>query len=575
MASEALLLQHPVTRRWLRADQRQRVTAYWRDVVQRDPELRTAHVTVELVLGGDQVVRVSTRALRTTSAWDGQEHAYLPGLVGEPEIDDDVELGQPGPAARTVTLTLPAYLIQPGELLARGRVLSGVGEVCLQVDGADFDDRLVLLRGVVAGGVRFGGDRRERARPNTSGLPATALGAGRGSETVELQLADPVATESLLIPGITVDSDRWSEAQDTAIGERYPEVFNGFTKVPALRVLNDHGSSGLYYLFARGHGWDVDAVYVNGVAKASGDATYAWAKLNAFDELGEAVTVIDFSGSAGPWADNDAVHVTCSRTNDAQLRSVVQVIEDVLRGYTSLGSGGVNPALFARARGAMPGFRPNVLVNGSGQDAARAMEWLSGGLLAAWPMVHLVFEGGGLGPVVIDRRAQRPEFALVAGEFPLRERGPYEETAAEAVFNEFEVAYGYDVITRAYAGVQTRNASNSAICQLSRELCGGRRPYQPMASPYVTTASQAAYVADWLAAHFAVPSYLVEWTCAPWAYMRLYRGMPVSYTDPLVGFSAVDATVVGLRYSREQGCAVRLRVWHPFWRADLSGLAGS
>ena len=85
----------------------------------------------------------------------------------------------------------------------------------------------------------------------------------------------------------------------------------------------------------------------------------------------------------------------------------------------------------------------------------------------------------------------------------------YDEQAKKEIFNEYEVRYAYNAMDDVWAKILRRDASNSAVCQLSQEMVGGVRPYPVLECPYVFEDVQGNYIIDWLAAHFSIPSYYV------------------------------------------------------------------
>lgn len=549
-ASGSVIRANGTATRWARWDDgpTQRVNAFWRAIFDADPGLRRrdVHVAVELVIG-DAIVRVATGSVRTTSSRSGEVRAFHGALVGdEIEIDQSISLDGQQASARSVSLTIPSALVRPGTLIGRGRILGGIGEVSLVVDGMDHDLRLVLLRG---------------------DLLSPSFGAD--GEAVTVTLTDPRLTDSSFAPSVVADSARWASIGNAAVGARYPVILNGYDKVPCLPVYSVIPNPGKW-LVCGGRGFGTPTVYVNGVAVGAGDATYPWSKVETVDAKGEPVVLIDFTSGAATWTENDVVHATIttdpSAGGDAAV-SVIGAIRSVLRGFTASGELGLHPDLFADAEGKIPAWNPRVLINGSGDKAARTLEFVESGLLPSFPMLRMAYEGRGIGPIVIDRRRGAVDGSLTARRFPLRERQNYtEETSKESLFNEFEIRYAYDLIANNYTKVSRLDASNSAICALSASdaIVDGIRPMTPYEAPYVSDENVAEGILAWLAAHLAIPSYYVEWSAEPWVFVRHRRGQNVAYTDDQFGFSSACATIERLTFSR-RGSIIGLRVWHPFW----------
>lgn len=556
MGSEtSLVFTSAVLERWRRWDggSRQRVNAYWRTVSNQDPFFRNVFMCIELVFGGDVVVRLAHAPLKTISSLDGATYMWQQGLVEEPEIEHAIEVGQQAAAARTLTVKVPASVVKASDIIARGGMLAGVAEVSLQKAGGDYEMRYVLMRGDMTGGVTF----------------------GVNGEELSVQIADPRETQSLKVPKYSVATDRWPLAQDSAIGARYPLVINGYPKVPCKRVLDDHGTTGLKYLVcAPGRDLQIDAVYVNGDAAAG---VYLPAtETDDRDALGTACKTINFSSSAGPWEDNDAVYADVSPKSTTTKLSLVRVIQKLLEGYTALGRIGLNPDLFSFADVRMPGTPPKVLVNSSGEDAIDVLDFVESTLLASFPMVHMLYEGRGIGPVIIDRRVG-PDNELIAGslvarKYPLIERlTGYTETPKASIYNEFELRYSYNAQDNTYGGIVQRNPENSVACRLSERMAGGRRVASTIDSPFIHSELLANYVIDWQVAHLSLPSYAVQWSCLPAVLTRYRPGMNVRYSDPeFPAFTNTVATVTGFGLVRGES-TLTLRVWHPMWEQLLLG----
>lgn len=557
----ALVFPSPILERWHRWDMgaRQRSNDFWAGVAEADPLFTRVVMCIELVFGGDIVLRIASRSITTTSGLDGRVYVWRQGLIDEPSIAHSVDIGSPAAQARQLTIALPASVLDINSILARGGMLAGIAEVSLARDQDDYDNRFVLLRGDMTGGANFG-----------------ATG-----EAVQVQIVDPRETQSLKVPKYSVTRgtarSRWPLAQDSAVGSRYPLILNGYPKVPCLRVLDDHSTTGLKHLVCgEGHDLQVDEVFVNG---ESAPARYLpQTETDDRDGLGARCKTLDASSSLGPWEENDAVYADVSLTSGYPALSVTKIIHQLLQGYTALGNLGLNPDLFSAADVRMPGIAPQVLINGSGESTTDVLDWLEGTFLPSFPMVHLIYDGRGIGPVIVDRRAgpggEGIAGQLVGGSLPLLERlTDMSETAKAKIYNEFELRYGLNLQDNTWSGIVQRSAANSQACSLSERMIGGRRPMATIDSPFIFTQALADYVADWLVSHFTLPAYDVEWACLPSVVTRYRAGMNVLYTDPsFSAFTNTPATVTGFTYARGVSKAsISLRVWHPAWRQLLLG----
>lgn len=513
----------------------------WMDRLHADPALTSAVLTVDLVLGQDTHVRIAAAPLEVLSSLSGQRIAYLPQLVQEPALGRAYRLGDPAAQVESVSVQIDGRLIKASEILAAGRMLAGHGEICLQIPEGLYEDRMVLLRGEMTGGVTFGGDQ----------------------DLIEVEIADPKITCDLTIPPWICSDSRHPGLPQEWVGERYPLVFNGFRKVQAIRLSAASGWPTAVWpswLACYGHEMTVDAVFVNGNQKASGSADYPWAEVDAFDDLGVAYKEVAFSSSATTWADSDSVSV--SLTTSGESLHLIEILGRLVEQYSILGSRGAHQPLFARARGLLPDLRPSVLINASNaNDEAGVLSFIEGTLLLSFPMVSMVWQHGRYGPIVTDYRARRPAADLEAGAYPMIARvSDVQEIDKEEIYNVFVLRYGWDAMSETFSGVATRDPSNDAACRLSRDLAG-QRTYDVLESVFIQRSAEAEYVLDWLVAHLANPSYYVEWLVFPWVLLTLSRGDPVWISDPELGWSAERAVVQSIARSESGEITMGLRVW--------------
>jgi hypothetical protein len=518
--------------------------------------MRDVVIVFDVVFGGlaeSFRIRIATDAVESVSGVDGLRHDADPLLIEEPEIVQEYSLGEGTSSARSVALTIDGALVDAPSLIARGGILAGFAEVSLEAlpnrfdrSPADYDRRYVLLRGDVTG-VRFG------AGPS-------APGSQERAELVEIEVVDPKETIGTKLPPWVLDETRNASLHPTAVGERYPIIVNGYTAVPAIRITP--GSSGAQrFAFSVGSDldWSVDAVFVNGQAKLSGDPAYAWTTDTDVDALGTSYAVVRFTVGATTWEDSDAVHVTVSATGEQ--RGVIQALRYVLEEYTPLGAAGSNAELYSTAEARLPvatGVR--ILVNASGgSNAGTGLEWAETGYLSQFPMISMVWENGTYGPVVTDRRLS-PLAHWTAGAGPLLDRETLvSETSKADLVNEFVLRYDYDPLLDVFEKVLVRGPSNSAICAYSESLVGTRHA-EPLEAPYIRGDYIATYVIDWMVEHFALPSYVVDYVATPDVLLRYRRGDRIDLTDDEMQWSRVPATIEAIRYRRGRA-TVTLRVW--------------
>lgn len=526
-----LIQESKLNAAWKRWDSgsRQRYSSFWQDLADVDPLMKRVYMTVELVFGDGTVLRLARAPIVTTSGLSGESYQWEQGLIEEPSLTSGFDLGSQAASARSMSLSLPAGLVDVSQIILNGGILAGVGEVSLQINGGDYDTRYVLLRGDISGGVSFG-------KPN---------------ELLQVQITDARLTSSLLVPQTVLDTTRWADAQEDAIGLRYPMVINGYPYVPAIRVASASPHP-TYLLCEGGRDLDIAALYQNGTAAPAATET------ESADALGEPVLLAVFT--AGTWGDSDSVYADLQLASGFSPKSLIQCIEYLLRGYTSLGLGCLNPDLFGFADAAMPGYAPKVLINASGEQTVQVLDFVESTLLGSFPMVHMVYQGRGLGPVVVDHRGKAG--AVLTGGIDLVERiSLYNEVEKANLYTSYSLRYNYSAQDNSWGSVAVRDASTDGVCQKMRLLIGGERPKDPIDTPFVFSAPLATYILDWQVDHYSRVSYEVEWTILPGTYFRLRLGMNVTYTDPdFACFTTCKATVMGLTWSRGKP-SVRLRIW--------------
>jgi hypothetical protein len=302
------------------------------------------------------------------------------------------------------------------------------------------------------------------------------------------------------------------------------------------------------------------------------DEEWGFTQIEDFDAYGIPVTLFEASGYH--WYDNtETVHVDL--TSAFQHPTLCDAMRYLLTSFTTLGNAGLNDELFGLAESKIGASDVNILINGSGEDSgAKAIDYVENELLRGFPMVSMAFAMGGYGPVVTDHRSTLIRANLTAGQYPLRgdRVSDVVESAKSTLFNNFTLSYDYNVITNEYAKVIVRDPSNNDMCALSRELIGDRH-MSPVEVQQYNDAQVAEYVAGWMVAHYALPSYYVEYPAYPWVFFFLRLGDNVTFTESEFDWSEVSATVERIRYSRGD-CVLGMRIWAPFYATFGGASAG-
>lgn len=524
---------------------RGRYSATWGTLLERDPELRTVYVTVDLWIG-DRNFKLARAAVSFTSSSLSRTYRYLPALIEEPELKSTIQLFSQTASARTVTLQIAAAALgQPTGFLTYGATLGGVAEVRLLGEGMDYDAGLVWMRGEVTS---------VDVDPETGGA-------------VQVQIADMRTTQAAAIPETATDTDRWPSAPDGSIGQRYPIIINGYPKVPAILVAESATVPAYLYAGRGPQPIQEDVVYVNGETTVE---TYADAEEQ--DGLGTLARTIRFS--TGSWTSSDTVYVDTSISSGATL-GPVELLQHLLATYTGYGRQGLNLETFGRAQSKLRAAHPKVLINASGDEGVDVLQYVEGTYLKSLPMLHLLYAGAGLGVCCVDRRIgpnrRHVDAVVVGGRMPLMDRETdYVESSRDERYNAFELRYNYNAMLGEYGSVLQYDATNSRICELSQRFDGGRREAETIDSPIIHSDALANEVMGWMISHMAVPYYTVTWSAYPYATVRLQPGMTVLYTDPdRSEFTTTPALVTETSLKRGGGSSVTFAVWHPRWTQAL------
>jgi len=551
---------HPAMSRWAQGSTDNGMTEKWTDILSKDPTGKHIVMTMEIVMGGDTIVRVATQPIEVTSSVTQKKYSYLPILMDEPSISKSMTVGNAGSVVRSINIQIPNQLVDVKSTIANGYPIAGIGEISLQVDGGDYEDRYVLIRGSTDDGASFGAQE---------------------GEFIQMSVADPKATADLKLAPYEVDVERWNLPHESAIGNRYPVILNSFSRVPALLCHYDSTKSPVEsrWLVCCGITANISAtsaVYVNGSNTNVGSGlAYGYEVKRYADGKGTGVTLVDMTaGVGGGLASPDpdaAIFVEVTRTEGKE--SLVSALTYLLERYTALSAEGINYRLLGKSEAALGGLKVSGCINGSsGSSGTNTMQYIEGQLLSSFPMVSMVWSNGKYGPVVTDRRNGYTAASLSVGQYPLFDRiSDVQESPKSACLNSFTLRYAYDALENNYTKSITLDYTNSALCQLSQTQAG-MRVDSPIDSLVIKDDDVAAYVVSWMVDHLSLPSYYVEYQGAVWMYFNLDVGDNIKLTDEEFGWDAETATVEKLEYKRGL-CTIGLRVW---WRySDLSGAAST
>lgn len=209
------------------------VSDYWLNEYDKNPSMDHLVITMELVFGEDKSLLVATKPITVTSEMLGTSYSYLGILESFPTIDFNVTMGSSASSSRSFSVSIPNEYIDALKLVRAGRILAGLGEISIQVDGGDYDERYVVMRGSMDSGVTFG---------DTDG------------EMVEVSLVDPKEILSMDLPPYKVP-DLWPHTGDQAYPFHFRRVFRGMVTAAGISIRSTtDGYSGRAYPPAAGVG---------------------------------------------------------------------------------------------------------------------------------------------------------------------------------------------------------------------------------------------------------------------------------------------------------------------------------
>lgn len=510
---------------------------YWLDQLEKDPDLSAAIFCVDLFFGTDKVVRVASKECTTTSGTTGERRSYRGLLDSIPEIAWEMAPGDPSSSGKSVSFMLPNELVDAASLIRSGRLLSGVAEISLQIDGADYDDRLVLMRGDL-----------------------TDVQYGALQQMVQCTVQDPKETSDMLLPPYVMTTDRFSGLLDAEVGKALPIVYPSSGTHIQGRFISDSVSTPDVVVC---HGSrSVDRVTVDGQVYSASGLVYPHEIITSMDDLGEPYTAIRFTGGWGAFSGDGGPAVYAKISGGPTNGHPVQIVNEIVRSFSALGALGAVPYLFALAEAKTGFLTANVVANASGGSSAKTLSFIESEILGSFPMLSMIWWGGGYGPVAADRRDRRIAAVLTADVWPLFDRASnISETPKSDCLNGFSIRYKYDALNDVWNGYAERDHRTSALCDYSR-LAVGSRVQDPIESLWIHDDATANAVLDWLVAHKTLPNYDVEYDCSPQLALRLIPGDNIKLTDNEFGWEEQVATVTRIVW-RPARSTIMLRVWSP------------
>ena len=505
------------------------LTAAWADRENDDP----TGAGVEFVLHA----RLASFEVRAASAGlslvepDGTRTRYQPYLLESFELTESYEPGQGGAGGRSATISLPGKIVDCATLLASGLMLAGEAEVSMVFDGCPYIERRVILDGDVTGGVTF----------------------GAAAEPVEFGVSDPSGTAATMVTGSVVDTDRFPSADENALGQRYPLVFNYWAGVDCLQV---NGQTHMICVSALGLTATSFSIYVDGTPYTTADAVWGHTKALATDNRGQSYWAVTFTGTGTITNEMVQAHVNNTETGGEYLHDLIRLL---LEGYTTLGRRRIHYGLIGDVLARLGSIKVIFLVNGSGEGtSANAFSICEDRIAKSFPMLTFAWVDGKYGPIVTDGRA--PSRAdLVEGVSLLRRVSAVQESDKTDLANRFTVRGCYSPTSQTYTRVATRDSSNSILCSRSEAIVN-TRDADTLDADLTFYQHDLEMIVDWRVFHEAVPSYYVEYDVPLLLALRLRPGWNVTLHCPSLGWSGVVGTIT-MRTLRRGAATLGFTVW--------------
>lgn len=535
------LLRSITFKEWAASDygSKQIWNSYWQAIYEEDPTLKDAVVTIELVFGSAESVLISTRPITTISKTSGIKYNYLPLLESSPQLSSEYSIGSGSASQRSFSLTVAGRVLKdPFLLLEYNFALAGFAEISVQIDGKDYDQRIVIMKGEM-----------------------DSLNFGNKDEYLEFSVTDISQVFSEIVPKFYITKENFEFAPDDSIGLRYPLVFDRHFAVPCIRL--DKEIYGPMFMVCSGHDFDVVTVYVDGLAYAAQGSTYQHSIKYEYDADSNPFTGIDFdyAPQSGILEIPSGASVYAEVVQKAgRYRNAIALAEAILAEYSLFGIAALDKTLFGKSKAKIGQIELQILINGSDtNNAARALRFVEETICSQLPMVSMVYSRRGYGAVVTNRNAENIGH-FNAHQFPFIDRASgVQESSKSELFNSFIIRYHYNPLTDNYERVIKVNSSNNAQCRKSESQIG-RREHEILESIYVYDDESANIIVSWMADHLTMPCYYIEYEAYPILFFKLDLGDNILFTDDKLGFSNYTATVVKKSYENST-CIIGIKLW--------------
>ena len=500
---------------------------------------------MDLIFGNGTRIRASTKRI-TVFDENNKGIEYSPFLISAPKVDQSYDFQGGSASQRSINIELDARALDPMTVLLSGSLIAGVAEIALQYPSASYNQRFVLIRGDMVGGIEFGAKE----------------------ETLTLSVGDARGSVDRIVPDALTSKDGFPYLPDDQVGLRFPLALTTVQFVPTIRLSAD--AYGPTVLVCAGHDMNVTTVFVDGVALPATSTlevanmvwpVFNWAQEYGQDELGNPYTAINFEASSQPnYGNGVAIYAGVTQKNGNAL-TIMEVIRKLVTEYTDLGSSGYDEVLHARAVAKAGSLKGEILINGSSSNnTATVFSMIESSIFKDFPMFKAVYTGRGYGVIYTDRTSRTNRIKLIRGANLIIDRvGAIKESSSSDLFNSFTLRYNYNAMTDNYGSTISINSSNSDVCRFS-EARIGRRDHQPLDCPLILDDNVAQTVIEWYANHYSLPSYEVSYIGTVELFFAVELGDNVLLTDDRLGFEDQVGTITGISLSDGQ-TELSLRLW--------------
>jgi len=494
--------------------------ATWERILREKPE--TVAIVVYLQIGGREFYFSDATNLSATVKRTGLVINFLPVLGEDIEIQESFSLHETSCDIPSVTISVPNAIIRAQEIISSlRRPLTGEGEIAFFSSELSYwEDRLILLKGNIDDSPTFGDmDGGE--------FSCTILGS--------YILKDRIFPE--LRVNNSGDKITFATAPDESCGEPYPIVY-GRKIVPCICVDEERYDSasgttvGDWLVLGHHSENNVSQIWIN-------DENYSvqFSSSNTEDDLGNEVHILTINEGIRP----DASANVYADIDTGTTQNSAGIIESILDTYSDLRQDKIDRLSLEEAKSKLSSWTLETLFNGAGASEAKVFESIENRLCESIPCLKMRWNAGQYGCIVVDFLEKTPKADLSWGIELIDRVTDVEESPRSEIFNRFELKYMYNPRINEYTKSKFRDASNSRMCRISRDLFG-ERDYGVIESVDITQDLVADLVLDWYVHAFTLPTYYMEYVL-PLQFAWLEIGDWVEVTDENFNWEAEKALI--------------------------------